>query len=733
MQNGTKILLVTPPFSQLNTPYPASPYLKGFFDKHNIASSQYDLSLEVILSIFSKKGLKKIFEIADKTLFSEDSQRIYSLRNEYINTIDIVIDFLQNKNQSMAQYIAREDFLPKGFYFTQAGDFDEEFGLIGFRDKARHICTLYLEDLCFFISESIDSDFGFSRYAERLGRYASSFDELNKKLHSPLTFIDEIMVSSLFKKIEEEKPSIVAFTVPFPGNLYSALRCGGEIKKKYPNIKVEMGGGFPNTELRSLNEIRVFDFVDYIILDDGEAPFLKLIDYIQNDCSDDSSLMRTFLLKCGKVVYRDDSLSKDVDFDDTGTPSYEGLPLESYLSVIEVANPMHKLWSDGRWNKLTFAHGCYWGKCAFCDGSLDYIGRYQPASAKTIVDRMQALIDQTKERGFHFVDEAAPPALMKEVAVEILKRGLKVTWWTNVRFEKSFTEDFCELLKTSGCIAVSGGLEVASDRLLKRINKGVTIDQVAKVASNFTKAGILVHAYLMYGFPTQTDQEVVDSLEVVRQLFENGVIQSAFWHRLAMTAHSPLGKNPEKYEAVALPCNFKGFADNDRFFEDPHGADFDKYADGLKKSLHNYMHGIGLYYELQDWFDFNIRTTEVNPRKIEKAISAKDEEILNMNKRLLWLGGVPEAQTVKTVVKKKSVERLEIVINNKTEVIDLTFPIEEGNVIMQLLNDCSVDSEKIILLSDFEHRINNCLKQPFEKYLKTENIRELFQFGLLKL
>lgn len=76
---------------------------------------------------------------------------------------------------------------------------------------------------------------------------------------------------------------------------------------------------------------------------------------------------------------------------------------------MEMANPMHKLWSDGRWNKLTLAHGCYWGKCAFCDGSLDYIKRYEPNTAKTLVDRMERLIEQTGEIGFHFVDEAAHP------------------------------------------------------------------------------------------------------------------------------------------------------------------------------------------------------------------------------------------------------------------------------------------------------------------------------------
>ncbi|MFY8045607.1 MAG: B12-binding domain-containing radical SAM protein, partial [Chitinophagaceae bacterium] len=199
------------------------------------------------------------------------------------------------------------------------------------------------------------------------------------------------------------------------------------------------------------------------------------------------------------------SLCKDYSFAEVGTPDYSDLLLDQYISAIEVVNPMHSLWSDGRWNKLTMAHGCYWGKCTFCDISLDYIKIYEPVTASLLADRMEAMIAQTGQTGFHFVDEAAPPALMRALALEIIRRKMVVSWWANIRFEKSFTRDLCLLLKRSGCIAVSGGLEVASDRLLTLIQKGITVAQVARVSKSFTDAGIMVHAYLMYGFPTQTE------------------------------------------------------------------------------------------------------------------------------------------------------------------------------------------------------------------------------------
>jgi radical SAM superfamily enzyme YgiQ (UPF0313 family) len=128
-------------------------------------------------------------------------------------------------------------------------------------------------------------------------------------------------------------------------------------------------------------------------------------------------------------------------------------------------NPMHRLWSDGRWNKLTVAHGCYWKKCSFCDVTLDYIGRYDAAAADVLVDRIEAMIAETGQTGFHLVDEAAPPAGLRALAERLLARR-DITWWGNIRFEKTFTPELCQLLARSGCVAVSGGLEVASDRLL---------------------------------------------------------------------------------------------------------------------------------------------------------------------------------------------------------------------------------------------------------------------------
>ena len=622
MHNHKKMWLITPPFTQLNTPYPATAYIKGFLKENGIASFQSDLSLETMLRVFSKKGLTRLFdEVSESDLeLSEFAETVLENREEYERTIDRVIAFMQGRNRTLAYAICENEYLPVFGRETDEEEMEWAFGLIGMEDKARFIATCYLEDLTNFISETVDPEFGFSRYAERLGRCASSFDELYDELQAPLRFTDEFLFEVLSERFAEVNPDIVLLTIPFPGNLYSGLRIAQWLKQNKPEIRIIMGGGFANTELRSLSEPRLFEFVDYVVLDDAEDSLIPLLNYINNNDSKES-LVRTFLPEGNEVVYYTQKEHKPCPQSEVGTPDYSDLLLDKYISVIERLNPMHKLWSDGRWNKLTLAHGCYWGKCSFCDGSLDYIGRYSPSDAKTIVDRMERIIDQTGEIGFHFVDEAAPPSLLKLISEEILRRRLKVVWWGNVRFEKSFTAELCDLMKQAGCIAVSGGLEVASERILKMINKGVTLEQVALVTRNFTESGILVHAYLMYGFPTQTEQETIDSLEVVRQLFELGLIQSGFWHRFALTAHSPVGLNPDKFNIRITEPEFKGFARNDLQFEDPTGGNHDKFGEGLRISLYNYMNGTGFELPLNKWFEAKVPRTMLPPNYIERLLT----------------------------------------------------------------------------------------------------------------
>lgn len=728
-----KSLFLTPPFTQLNTPYPATAYIKGFLKTLNIEAYQADLGIEVILKLFTKNGLTKVFDAVDPDAdLSDNSSRIYRLRPYYLQTIDPVIQFLQDKNPTLAHIICDGEYLPEASRFDQVSDLEWAFGTMGIRDKARHLATLYLEDLADLIKEAIDPHFGFSRYAERLARTAVSFDPLYEGLQAAPTIVDQFLCELLEEKMQRWQPKVVGMTIPFPGNVYGALRIGQYLKRHYPEVKIIMGGGYANTELRSVGDERLFEFVDYITLDDGEAPLAHLYEFFAGK-REQRELKRTFLLHHGVVQYCNGSPELDVAQREVGTPDYADLHLRDYLSVIEVANPMHRLWSDGRWNKLTLAHGCYWGKCSFCDVTLDYIKRYEPVNAALLCDRIEAIIEQTGQHGFHFVDEAAPPALMRDLALEILKRGITIAWWTNIRFESSFTADLCLLLKASGCIAVSGGLEVASDRLLDLMKKGVTVAQVGKVSQHFTTAGIMVHAYLMYGFPTQTDQETIDSLEMVRQLFEQGVLQSGFWHQFAMTAHSPVGLAPADYHVTEIGPGVGNFANNDLYHDDPEGAEHELYSAGLKKSLFNYMHGICFDFPLQEWFEFEVPETSIAGDFIEAALANEAMPLPSPHSKVVWIGGHVSSQPIRKKLRRQSAPMAEITFQSKKEDWGMQLPAEVSAWLTQLLPRLGPDTDKLVTYSQVKKDYQEWVGDDFVDFVDGEVWETLRMGGLLVL
>jgi radical SAM superfamily enzyme YgiQ (UPF0313 family) len=633
-----RVLSLIPPMTQLNTPYPSTAYLTGFLRSRGIDAVQEDLALALVLQLFTPAGLEAV---RGRALALPEARRSGSVHafldqfHHYRSTIGPAIAHLQGRDSTLAHRIAARGLLPEGPRFSALDAYEDDgsgaplawaFGALGVQDKARHLCTLYLNDLADVLRDAVDGRFEFVRYAESLASSQPSFDPLAAALAAPPTLVDDLLSDLTLAAIHRHKPALVLLSVPFPGSVYAAFRIAQTIKSHNPHIRIALGGGFVNTELRELSDPRVFDFVDFVTLDAGERPVLSLIEHLHGQRGR-QRLQRSFLRNAEGEVQFVNLAEPDIPFEDVGTPTWDGLPLDRYLSLLDMLNPMHRLWSDGRWNKLTVAHGCYWKKCSFCDVSLDYIGRYETATAEKLADRIQQIVEETGQTGFHFVDEAAPPKALKALAEELIRRDLQISWWGNIRFEKTFTPELAELLAHSGCIAMSGGLEVASDRLLNLMKKGVSVEQVARVTKGFSDAGILVHAYLMYGFPTQTLQDTVDALEYVRQLFEAGCIQSGFFHRFSCTVHSPVGLDPAAYGIELIPLPEVTFAKNDIGFTDPTpmppGVDHDVLGQGLRKAIYNYMHGLCVEDDVRRWFEHlpqQVPRSTVKRGKIAKAL-----------------------------------------------------------------------------------------------------------------
>ncbi|OQY32605.1 MAG: hypothetical protein B6241_10565 [Spirochaetaceae bacterium 4572_59] len=722
-----RILLITPPFCQLNTPYPATAFLKAWLSREGHEVYQADTGLEVFLALFSRSGLDEILSVPGEINPEQEPdsiRRIRNMKSRYLETIDPVISFLQGKDNGLATRLAQPGFLPEGERFIQNPPDKESFGKMGITDLARYRCTLYLEDLGEYISRVVDEDFGFSRYAEKLALSLPSFDEMALRCGFRDGLVDFHHKKILNEHIKRLNPEVIGFTIPFPGNLLQSLKGAQFIREEYPHISVCAGGGYVNTELRELDDSRVMDFFNYISLDDGEDAMSALMHQLdekkQGRVFDSDELIRTYYMKDEEFFYADKG-GEACSHGNRPAPDYTDLPMDRYISLTDRENPMHRLWSEGPWIKMMLAHGCYWQRCAFCDTSLDYIGRYDPCSAVKTADQIEEIIEKTGRRSFHFIDEAAPPKMMKGLALELIRRQIGIIWWTNIRFEKQFTPDLCRLLARSGLIAVSGGLEVASDRMLKKMDKGVTVEQVAEVTRAFRDADVMVHSYLMYGFPGQKEQELIDALENVRQLFQADLVQSAFWHQFSLTAHSPVGKNPEAFGVTITGPEFDGFARNDLTFKQK-GPDLSDYGEGLKTALYNYMNGKGFNLPLKTWFDFKIPSPTVKKKWIKGLITQPHEINLNDGSRLIWIENPPQLEGETLIFRGNTYQEL------------MPVKKEEGLYIMEVLKRADpVRSEtKGISILEAE-KLADQYGINGTQWIESTLFRELMDYGLLVL
>ena len=720
------ILLVTPPLTQLNTPYPATPYLAGFLLTQGIQASQADLGIEMVLRIFSRSGLQSVFNHAHRhgDELPGEARQMLAVEPAYLNTIEPVVEFLQGRNPALAMLLARSGFLPQGPRFACHRE-QVESRFLSDQDRAKRFATLYLEDLADFIRATVSSHFALSRYAEHLARAASSFEAIIEAVEARPTLTDQFLLECLWAHIEQVHPALVALTVPFPGNLYGAFRLAHALKSHRPDIAIALGGGYANTELRRVADPRVFDYVDYITLDDGERPLLSLIEHLAGRRRR-NQLCRTFYRDKDQVVFANNVAAADFSMGEVGCPTYHGLQLDRYLTILDSTNPMHRLWSEGHWNKLTVAHGCYWKQCTFCDVGLNYISRYEVTPTDRLVKQIGQLIAETGCRGFHFVDEAAPPAALKALALALLERGITISWWGNIRFEEAFSPDLCRLLAASGCIAMTAGLEAASNRLLDKIKKGITVEQTAYVAAAFKDAGILIHAYLMYGCPSETLQETVDSLERVRQLVGRGLIQSAFWHRFTATAHSPIGQHAAAHGLRIMGPDFRGFAENDLRHEDLNGTTPEWLGEGLRRSMLNYLEGEGLRLDVREWFDHAVPKQTVSPHWLDQLLkhrTTKDNP--RAERRHVWLGGEP--------VHESAAKRTRLILPGRTSDYSVTVPTQQAEWLGELIRRSTPHSNVPNPYPSLQESRKTFpgTAQDFETFLDTPAWRKIRSAGLL--
>jgi radical SAM superfamily enzyme YgiQ (UPF0313 family) len=665
MSTSAAALLIQAPFTQLNAPYPAVFYLRSFLESRGTACAVSDLAIKTIRSIFSRAGLKKIFEDGERALSAgklekadaatrENLARYLSSADAYVNQIDCLMAFLSGRLPDYRHALADPGRLPHGYRVERYLD-----GLEAPPEPAI-VATLTLEDLADFITFTLDPDFALVRYAESKAASQPSYDPVLRAVRE--SYVIREFVRLLAKSCLAESPSpLVCVSVPFPGCLAPAIAILEEAKAA--GARTAMGGGYVSTELRFIRDRRFFDSVDFLCFDSGFNTLASIVDGIAEDAIEDTPLYRSMRVKAGKIRvegfppesapdYADASVYDFLSAPDEAErrasedseltrvfPDYAGLDLGDYLRLDDSGNPMHALWSNGTWLKCRLAYGCYWGRCLFCDGCLDYINHYRPAKAIDLHARMLAQAQALGAGGIHFVDEAAPVPLLLAFARENARTGRRLSFWGNTRFERLFTKDRAEFLSWSGFLAASAGIEAAGENGLGLSGKGLSMTDIVSACDALSGAGILVHAYLMYGLPDQTDADVMDSLEILRQMFRLGLIHSAFWHPFVLARHSPFYRDRFSRGDAIMPKS--DFALNDLDWRG--SGKLARYSEGIEAALAAFMSGEDLDKPVGDWFDFKTPSVAIERDYVKKLRNAARAEATHAPRppsaEAVWLGG----------------------------------------------------------------------------------------------
>ncbi|MBO5136898.1 MAG: radical SAM protein [Spirochaetaceae bacterium] len=757
MNKETHVVIIQPPLVQLNTPYPSGAYLKSFFQRIKSDYPEFyigqvkwlDLSIMLFHSIFSVQGLKHIFSATEEKALEQATlsekigqtneafnlRRYISQQEAWIKWIEPIKQILSASSRELCHEFVSSPAIPRG---QRMESYLQELEREVDSDDARILASLALADLADYICVMFDSAFTLIRYGESIATSITDFNQVESMINSPiLKKFYEPLLEKILNELPQEGNLLICITCPFPGTLAASLFTGRKAKEKFGcRAKIIMGGGYVNTELRELKNSALSQYIDGLSFDRGYGSYLNLFTQLcQNSNQQDTKIykLRQFfpknIIDCSSTESNSNWAKKEDYYTSCVFPDYSEIDFSLYPRLLDSRNPMHRLWSDGAWIKAYLAHGCYWHRCAFCDTTLDYVYAYRKTQIKALHEHLWQQAEQQKIFGIHLVDEAAPPVALADFALCNLKKNHPLSFWGNIRYEKSFSRDLADLLAHSGMTGVSGGIEIANSRGLDAISKGTDLDSIIAACAAFKEAGILTHAYMIYGYWLETPQILSDSMETLRQLFLAGLIDSAFWHKFVLTKHSTVYAQYKKgffQELKPFDSTTGGvFACNDLHFAEEKKSN--RYSFGLQQSVAAWMARKELNRSVNTWFDFPFPKPSVPKDFVDKAITKyeekrnaafKDFENFKNTKgySYIWLGGKPFV-TTKCCGNTNKLQICwnymgELLFNNLEPNTDLT---TAKKIALSLFN-MKADSQEELLSTSAEFLFNNLTEKMYHGF-----------------
>ena len=473
------VALIYPPACDPTAPYLAVPLLTGHLRSHGVAVLPVDANVEAFdgllrqapLAAMARRVAKRLARLARKPALGHIEQLCYLRLTEVLPDLDWVPSAIED-----AVAVLRD---PSGRRFYDPAHYEKAVNTI--------MAALRLVSAAYY-PLSID----FTAYRTPFALLSEA--QIRSDARPENDPFHDYFSGELCDRLDAAGVKLVGISMAFPGQIQPGFALAYALNARLPHVHVSMGGPAVTQLLGRFDDARIAEMrgpFDSVVLFEGEAALLDLVGTVVAGRNPAPVIHGTHASDMAGLV----------------APDFEGLPLEKYFAP-EVVLPYDP------------TRGCYWGKCAFCHYGLSERGTavYRQRPATEVAVHLKQMAERWGCRIVYFSQDAFAPAFARQVADALQAIHADIRWGTDMRPEASLTPDCCRALKAGGALSVALGIESASPRLVRLIDKGVSLEEMTAAVRNLAAAGIAVEAMCFTDFPTESRREAQATLAWIRKL-----------------------------------------------------------------------------------------------------------------------------------------------------------------------------------------------------------------------
>jgi len=490
-----KISLLFPPSWHPSQPYLSLPCLSAFLQKSGITNfKQEDLNIELLDHTLTKdygvsvhQQLVDLVRRLEGTMHGETGP---GSKEHYAKAVEALerLPFLIEEIESAKTTLRGDDFYDLERYREALFVIDRWLDVVS---------SLYFPTRM----TVVDNQLSYSIYSSR---------DILKAIHdeSQNPYLD-LYRRFFLPSFVEYQPEFVGVSITATSQIIPGLTLCKLIKETSPDTHITVGGSIFTRLVDNLRRCdRLFQVTDDFIVFEGETALLELVNQLEGR-KDFSKVPNLIWRNNDRIIVNQPFYSENLA--DHPAPNYDGFPLGKYLAPQTVL-------------PVQFSRGCYYKDCAFCALTLDHQNFRQKDPLK-VVDELEALSKKYDTPYFFFTDECLALSPTKRLCKELISRELGLQWTAELRFEKNLSRELLGAMREAGCQKIVFGLETYNARLMDFMKKGITQESVRRICSDCVDLGIAVHCYVIVGFPTETEEE---SLETMNFIVENHKLNQSY-------------------------------------------------------------------------------------------------------------------------------------------------------------------------------------------------------------